>query len=61
MHNSALRSRSSFKVRTAIIATVKNVEAGRTEKIKCQYLVGCDGGVSQVRSCVDIRYDELRG
>ena len=42
----------------AIIATVKNVEAGRTEKIKCQYLVGCDGqpgpqlrGYSLRRNC----------
>jgi 2-polyprenyl-6-methoxyphenol hydroxylase-like FAD-dependent oxidoreductase len=43
----------------AAIATVKHVETGRTEKIKCQYLVGCDGGVSQVRNCLDIRYDGI--
>ena len=43
----------------AVIATVKHVETGRTEKIKCQYLVGCDGGVSQVRNCLDIRYDGI--
>ena len=42
-----------------MIATVKHVESGRTEKIKCQYLVGCDGGVSQVRNCLDIRYDGI--
>ena len=42
-----------------MIATVKHVETGRTEKIKCQYLVGCDGGVSQVRNCLDIRYDGI--
>src|SRR5580693_6765386 len=41
----------------SVIATVRNVETGETEKIKCQYLVGCDGGVSQVRACLDIRYD----
>jgi 2-polyprenyl-6-methoxyphenol hydroxylase-like FAD-dependent oxidoreductase len=43
----------------SVIATVKNAETGRTEKIKCQYLVGCDGGVSQVRNCVDIHYDGI--
>ena len=41
----------------AVVATVRNVETGRIERVKCQYLVGCDGGVSQVRSCVNIRYD----
>jgi 2-polyprenyl-6-methoxyphenol hydroxylase-like FAD-dependent oxidoreductase len=43
----------------SVIAAVKNVETGRTERIKCQYLVGCDGGVSQVRNCVDIHYDGM--
>jgi 2-polyprenyl-6-methoxyphenol hydroxylase-like FAD-dependent oxidoreductase len=43
----------------SVIATVKNIETGRTEKVKCQYLVGCDGGVSQVRNCVDIHYDGI--
>jgi hypothetical protein len=42
-----------------VIATVQNAENGQTEKIKCQYLVGCDGGVSQVRNCLDIRYDGI--
>src|ERR1700679_2539102 len=32
----------------SVIATVKNAETGQTERIKCRYLVGCDGGVSQV-------------
>src|SRR5271156_6195675 len=43
----------------SVIATVRNIESGQTEKIKCQYLVGCDGGVSQVRNCLDIRYDGI--
>jgi 2-polyprenyl-6-methoxyphenol hydroxylase-like FAD-dependent oxidoreductase len=43
----------------SVFATVKNSETGQTEKIKCQYLVGCDGGASQVRTCLDIRYDGI--
>jgi 2-polyprenyl-6-methoxyphenol hydroxylase-like FAD-dependent oxidoreductase len=43
----------------AVIATVRDAETGKTEKIKCQYLVGCDGGISQVRTCLDIRYDGI--
>jgi 2-polyprenyl-6-methoxyphenol hydroxylase-like FAD-dependent oxidoreductase len=43
----------------SVIATLRNVETGQTEKIKCQYLVGCDGGTSQVRTCLDIRYDGI--
>ena len=42
-----------------MIATVRDAETGQTEKIKCQYLVGCDGGISQVRTCLDIRYDGM--
>src|SRR5580692_11007628 len=43
----------------SVFATVENSETGQTEKIKCQYLVGCDGGASQVRTCLDIRYDGI--
>jgi 2-polyprenyl-6-methoxyphenol hydroxylase-like FAD-dependent oxidoreductase len=43
----------------SVIATVRDAETGQTEKIKCQYLVGCDGGISQVRTCLDIRYDGM--
>jgi 2-polyprenyl-6-methoxyphenol hydroxylase-like FAD-dependent oxidoreductase len=41
----------------AVIATVKHMDTGRTEQIKCKYLVGCDGGTSLVRGCLNIRYD----
>jgi 2-polyprenyl-6-methoxyphenol hydroxylase-like FAD-dependent oxidoreductase len=41
----------------AVVAVLKHMESGRIETIKCQYLIGCDGGASQVRTCVDIRYD----
>ena len=41
----------------SVIGTVRNAATGQTEEIKCQYLVGCDGGVSQVRTCLDINYD----
>ena len=58
-YDSASPSRTSFKVRNPWFATVKNSETGQTEKIKCQYLVGCDGGGSQVRTCLDIRYDGI--
>jgi 2-polyprenyl-6-methoxyphenol hydroxylase-like FAD-dependent oxidoreductase len=42
-----------------VIATVRNVATGQTEQIKCQYLVGCDGGTSQVRNKLDIHYDGI--
>jgi 2-polyprenyl-6-methoxyphenol hydroxylase-like FAD-dependent oxidoreductase len=42
-----------------VIATVRDSETGQTEKVKCQYLIGCDGGTSQVRNCLDIRYDGM--
>jgi 2-polyprenyl-6-methoxyphenol hydroxylase-like FAD-dependent oxidoreductase len=30
---------------------------GRTEQVRCAYLVACDGGQSQVRSCLGIRLE----
>ena len=41
----------------AVVGVLKHMESGRIEPVKCQYLVGCDGGASQVRTIMDIRYD----
>jgi 2-polyprenyl-6-methoxyphenol hydroxylase-like FAD-dependent oxidoreductase len=30
---------------------------GTTEEVRCRYLAGCDGGVSRVRNCLDIRLE----
>jgi 2-polyprenyl-6-methoxyphenol hydroxylase-like FAD-dependent oxidoreductase len=40
----------------AVTATVRDA-TGRVEQIRCAYLVGCDGGTSRVRQCLDIRLD----
>ena len=43
-----------------MVATVRDAETGQAEKIKCQYLVGCDGGMSwDACTCLDIRYDGI--
>ena len=39
-----------------VTATLRTTD-GRTEQVRCTYLVGCDGGQSQVRSCLGIRLD----
>jgi 2-polyprenyl-6-methoxyphenol hydroxylase-like FAD-dependent oxidoreductase len=36
-----------------VTATLRSSE-GAVEQVRCQYLVGCDGGASRVRSCLDI-------
>jgi 2-polyprenyl-6-methoxyphenol hydroxylase-like FAD-dependent oxidoreductase len=37
-------------------ATLRTTD-GRTEQVRCNYLVACDGGQSQVRSCLGIRLE----
>jgi 2-polyprenyl-6-methoxyphenol hydroxylase-like FAD-dependent oxidoreductase len=39
-----------------VIATLR-AQDGRSERVRCRYLVGCDGGTSQVRNCLGIRLD----
>ena len=39
-----------------VTATVRTAD-GATEQVRCQYLVGCDGGTSRVRNCLGIRLD----
>jgi 2-polyprenyl-6-methoxyphenol hydroxylase-like FAD-dependent oxidoreductase len=37
-----------------VIATVRETGNNETSDIRCEYLVGCDGGNSRVRSCLEI-------
>lgn len=39
---------------TGVTATVRTMADGTTERVRCDYLVGCDGGASRVRACLDI-------
>jgi 2-polyprenyl-6-methoxyphenol hydroxylase-like FAD-dependent oxidoreductase len=39
-----------------VTATLRTTD-GRTEQVRCSYLVACDGGQSQVRSCLGIRLE----
>jgi 2-polyprenyl-6-methoxyphenol hydroxylase-like FAD-dependent oxidoreductase len=39
-----------------VTATLRRAEGG-TERVRCRYLVGCDGGGSQVRGCLGIRLE----
>jgi 2-polyprenyl-6-methoxyphenol hydroxylase-like FAD-dependent oxidoreductase len=39
-----------------VTATLRTTD-GRTEQVRCTYLVGCDGGQSQVRSCLGLRLE----
>jgi 2-polyprenyl-6-methoxyphenol hydroxylase-like FAD-dependent oxidoreductase len=39
-----------------VTATLRATD-GRTEQVRCIYLVACDGGQSQVRSCLGIRLE----
>jgi 2-polyprenyl-6-methoxyphenol hydroxylase-like FAD-dependent oxidoreductase len=43
-----------------VIATLRNRATGETERVRCSYLCGCDGGNSTVRSAVDIGLDGRR-
>src|SRR5262249_55295739 len=43
-----------------VTATLRTTD-GRTEQVRCTYLVGCDGGHSQVRGCLNIRLDGQSG
>jgi 2-polyprenyl-6-methoxyphenol hydroxylase-like FAD-dependent oxidoreductase len=43
---------------SGVTASVRNAREGTTATIRCAYLVGCDGGSSRVRSCLEI---ELSG
>ena len=48
---------ASFEDRgTEVIATLVDVASGREERVTADYLVGCDGGRSVVRSQLGIRY-----
>jgi 2-polyprenyl-6-methoxyphenol hydroxylase-like FAD-dependent oxidoreductase len=40
-----------------VTATLRNTEDDRTERVRCDYLVGCDGGGSRVRKLLDIALD----
>lgn len=40
-----------------VTATIRNTEDDRTETVRCDYLVGCDGGGSRVRRLLDIALD----
>lgn len=40
-----------------VTATLRDNETGTTEQVRCQYLAGCDGGGSTVRSSVGIGLD----
>jgi 2-polyprenyl-6-methoxyphenol hydroxylase-like FAD-dependent oxidoreductase len=39
---------------SGVTATLKRTADGTVERVRCQYLVGCDGGTSRVRTCLDI-------
>ena len=41
----------------AVTATLRNTEDDATETVRCDYLVGCDGGGSRVRKLLDIALD----
>jgi 2-polyprenyl-6-methoxyphenol hydroxylase-like FAD-dependent oxidoreductase len=41
---------------TGVTATLRTA-ADRAEQVRCDYLVGCDGGSSEVRRCLGIRLD----
>ena len=40
-----------------VTATLRNTEDDGTETVRCDYLVGCDGGGSRVRKLLDIALD----
>lgn len=42
---------------TGVTAILRNMKDGTTERVRCAYLVGCDGGGSRVRACLDIPLD----
>src|SRR6516225_3733865 len=39
-----------------VTATLRSTD-GQTEQVRCSYLIGCDGGQSQVRNCLGIQLD----
>jgi 2-polyprenyl-6-methoxyphenol hydroxylase-like FAD-dependent oxidoreductase len=39
-----------------VVATLRAADGG-SEQVRCRYLVGCDGGTSDVRHCLDIRLE----
>jgi 2-polyprenyl-6-methoxyphenol hydroxylase-like FAD-dependent oxidoreductase len=39
-----------------VSATLRTAD-GQTEQVRCSFLVGCDGGTSRVRGCLDIGLD----
>ena len=39
-----------------VTATLRSTD-GQTEQVRCSYVIGCDGGQSQVRNCLGIQLD----
>ena len=37
-----------------VTATLRTVETGATEQVRCRFLAGCDGGTSRVRAGLGI-------
>jgi 2-polyprenyl-6-methoxyphenol hydroxylase-like FAD-dependent oxidoreductase len=42
---------------TGVVATLRATDRGTTENLRCDYLIGCDGGGSRVRELLDIKLD----
>jgi 2-polyprenyl-6-methoxyphenol hydroxylase-like FAD-dependent oxidoreductase len=40
-----------------IVATLRDSASGITEEVRCDYLIGCDGGGSRVRELLDIQLE----
>ena len=40
-----------------VTAVVREMTTGHTEKIRCAYLAGCDGGASRVRACLGVQLE----
>nr|WP_254911531.1 FAD-dependent monooxygenase [Sphingomonas sp. CDS-1] len=45
---------SLWQDEAGVVASVRSVETGESEEIRCGYLVGCDGGGSRVRDTIGI-------
>lgn len=40
-----------------VVASLRDVSSGGTERVRCNYLAGCDGGASIVRKCLGIKLE----
>jgi 2-polyprenyl-6-methoxyphenol hydroxylase-like FAD-dependent oxidoreductase len=45
------------KDEAGIVATLRDAARGITEEVRCDYLIGCDGGGSRVRELLDIKLE----